>query len=640
MTTVGITSADRLSLLTREQLETLLQLSQAFNSTIDLDSLLPRILDQTLSVTESEAGSIWVVEGDRVRCVHASGDAAGRLLGQQAQLATGVIGEAIRTGSSVVTSDALTDDNFAAYRDGPSGFRTRSAVTIPLTVVGQPLGVIQLVNDVGGKDVFSIEDVAFLESLADDAAAALRNARLFAAERRARSLRAMLEISHEITSTFELDRILLSIVNLADRAVRFERCLIAVRDRADLRVRAISGEDVVDRKATAVREIEHFLDWTAQRGGALFVNDLSAAQDDAIALRERFPSYLSDSGARGLLVLPIADAEGELGRLLFEFGAPDVLSDWMREATEILANQAALAMRNAQLYRDVPFISWLEPIAQKRRAFLALPAGVKLRYIGAAVLTIAVLVLVRLPVRVSASEAVVHAAVQRPARAGAEGVIEDIFVREGDRVTAGQPIARLRNEALLARLSDAEGALRLSERQGLTAQATGNTSEAATARVRAEQLRNEITLLQQEAGSLTVRAPAAGIILTPRLDEMIGSQRAAGEPVAWIGDEARAEIRLRVPQKDIAYVQPNDRVRVRVAARPEIRFEGHVLGIGPLAETFNGEPTYMVRALFDNPGQVLRPGMDARARVLTKPRPLGYLIIRRPWRWVRLHVWW
>ena len=150
MTTVGITSADRLSLLSREQLETLLQLSQAFNSTIDLDSLLPRILDQTLSVTESEAGSIWVVEGDHVRCVHASGDAASRLPGQEAQLGNGVIGEAVRTGSSVITADALTDDNFAAYRDGPSGFRTRSAVTIPLTVVGQTLGVIQLVNDVGG----------------------------------------------------------------------------------------------------------------------------------------------------------------------------------------------------------------------------------------------------------------------------------------------------------------------------------------------------------------------------------------------------------------------------------------------------------------------------------------------------------
>ena len=241
--------------------------------------------------------------------------------------------------------------------------------------MGEPLGAIQLVNDVGGKDVFSIEDVAFLESLADDAAAALRNARLFAAERRAHNLRALLEVSNEITSTFDLDRILLSIVNLAERAVRFERCIIAVRERDELRVRAISGEDDVDRKSATVKEIERFLQWEAQRGDALFLNDVQASDPEAVALRERFASYLKESGARGLLILPVADAEGELGRLMFEFGAPDVLTDWMREAAEMLANQAALAMRNAQLYADVPFISWLEPLAQKRRAFGALPAS-------------------------------------------------------------------------------------------------------------------------------------------------------------------------------------------------------------------------------------------------------------------------
>jgi len=63
--------------------------------------------------------------------------------------------------------------------------------------------------------------------------------------------------------------------------------------------------------------------------------------------------------------------------------------------------------------------------------------------------------------------------------------------------------------------------------------------------------------------------------------------------------------------------------------------EGSEFGYDP-ANAMKG----MVRALFDNPDQVLRPGMEARARVLTKSRPLGYLIVRRPWRWVRLHVWW
>ena len=639
MSVTAIAPAGRLSLLSREQLETLVQLSQVFNSTIDLDALLPRLLGRTLTATDSEAGSIWTVEGDHLVCTHVAGAAPATLRGQQCALHAGVLGEAVQSRSAVVTLDALTHSDFSAYREAGGTFRTRSAVTIPL-VSGDVLGAIQLVNDVGGKDEFSEDDIAFLESLADDAAAALRNARLFEAERRARSLRALLDVSHEITATFDQQRILLSIVNLADRAVRFERCIIAVRARDELKVQAISGEERVDSKAASVKEVDRLLEWSTAHQGVLFINDLASDQPEAQTLRARFPAYLEESSARGLLIVPIADAEGELGRLLFEFGEPDVLDERMREATAILANQAALALRNAQLYADVPFISVLEPIAQKRRALMALPAPVLVKYGAGILVVLALLVLVRIPLRVSASAAVVHAAVQLPARAGAAGVIEAMLVREGDRVAVGQPIARLRNETLLARIAEAEGALRLAERQGLSAVATGNTGDAATARVSAEQARNTLAVLNREAESLVVRAPAAGVVLTPQLDERVGSFRVAGEPVAWIGDPNRSEIRMRVPQRDIAYVQPNDRVRVRASAAPEVRFDGQVIGIAPLAEPFDGVPHYTVRALLDNSSQLLKPGMEARARVLTESRSLGYLIVRRPWRWIRLHLWW
>src|SRR5512147_1891251 len=75
------TMTGRVHLLTRERLETLLGLSQEFNATLDLAVLLPRILELTLSVTESEAASLWVVEQGRIRCAHAHGPAASRLVG-------------------------------------------------------------------------------------------------------------------------------------------------------------------------------------------------------------------------------------------------------------------------------------------------------------------------------------------------------------------------------------------------------------------------------------------------------------------------------------------------------------------------------------------------------------------------------
>jgi hypothetical protein len=82
-------------LLTRERLETLLGLSQELNATLDLDVLLPRILELTLSITEAEAGSLWVVERGRIRCVQAHGPAAARLVGQELAPGEGVVGSVL-----------------------------------------------------------------------------------------------------------------------------------------------------------------------------------------------------------------------------------------------------------------------------------------------------------------------------------------------------------------------------------------------------------------------------------------------------------------------------------------------------------------------------------------------------------------
>lgn len=631
--------AARLDLLSRDRLETLLQASQAFNSTLHLEVLLPRLLELTLSVTESEAGALWLMDGEAVRCSHAAGAAADRLTGQPLPADHGVVRDALRTKSPIVVADALDDTRFAIYRDAATGFRTRSAVTMPLVADGEALGALELVNDVGGKDLFDEADVAFLEALADDAAAALRNARLFEVERRARDLKALLEVSHEITSTFDLDRVLVSVVNLAGRAVRFDRCVIAVWDREQLRVRAISGEEKLDAKSQLVKQLEAFLVWTAERSDPLDVADVEAVDPLAVTLRSLFAAYLATSGTRALLVLPITDAEGELGRLLFEFRAPGQLEPWMREAAALLTNEAALAIRNAQLYADVPFISLLEPLAQKRRQLLALPRARIAKYSALVLAVVALLGLVRLPMRITASDAVVHAAMERPVRAGAAGIITDVLVRDGDRVAAGQPIAQLRNEDLLLRLGSVDGDVRVAERQQITAEARGDAAAATAARLRAAQLRNALQLLRQEADGLVVRAPAAGIVLTPRLEERVGSFRDAGEPIAWIGDPEWAEIRLRIAQHDIGELRTGDRVRVRVAARPAYRFEGNVQAIAPLAEARDGEPFYVVRALLDNRDGMLLAGMNARARVITRTRPLGYVLLRRPWRWTRMNLW-
>jgi len=263
-----------LQLLGEEHLRRLLHLSQEFNSTIDLDALLPRVLDLVLDTVEAEAGSLWLLEGEILRCQLARGATAEVLPGLELPLGAGIVGDAVLRKECILVNEVREDPRFLHQIDELAGFDTQSVIAMPLITRGETVGAIEVVNERTGEGTFTEEQRLFLEALSDDAAAAIRNAKLFETEKQARDLAALLEVSHQITSTLDLERVLLSIVNLAGRAVHFDRCILALWQEEELRVRAISGEEAVDRKAVAVRELERFLSWAAERGEEIFVPDL------------------------------------------------------------------------------------------------------------------------------------------------------------------------------------------------------------------------------------------------------------------------------------------------------------------------------------------------------------------------------
>ena len=439
-----------LNSLSEHHLRQLLAASQAFNSTLELEVLIPRILDLITETCEAEAGSIWVLNDGVLQCQYAVGPSAQDLMWVELPLGVGIVGDVARQRRAELIHDARSDKRFLPQLDQITGVTTDSAIAAPLVAGCELYGVIKVVNARTGATDLDEDDLRFVEAIADDAAAALRNASLFRAEQRARNLRALLDVSHEITSTFDIDRVLVSIANLAGRALRFDRCVLAVWHDEKLRVRAISGEATIDSRATAVRELERFLAWASERRENVVVPDVGADDDETAAhVRTTFPAYVQSAALASFATIRISDSEGELGLLHLEFTQPTELAQWELEAAGLLANQAALAIRNAQLYANVPFISWLEPWREKKRRLVALPGPVWMAYAGLALAAITAVTLVPIPTRVWAPHSDVRALVQRPARAEIDGVVETVHLQDGQEVAANTPIATLRNEQLL-----------------------------------------------------------------------------------------------------------------------------------------------------------------------------------------------
>lgn len=642
MSEPGIQSPEHLDLLYRASLE--------FNSTLDVDELLPRVFDRVIEILDAEAGSIWLRTGEMLVCRAARGPVGEQIEGLELPIGAGIVGDVARSGQAELVADAREDPRFVHQVDEATGFATRSMVAAPLKAKGEVLGVLQVLNKRSGNGQFGDADRALLEGLASTGGLALRNAQLHDAERRARDLKTLLGISREITSTLDSDRLALSAVNLGSQALAYDRAAIAIDEGGRPVLRAISGQETLER-SEATRELEKLIAWLAERDETVYVPDLSgdgggdggdgADGDSAAAIRQAFGSYLERGDVRSLCLIPLKDEEGRLGALYMESAKPEFLGAAGREAAELLANQVSVSIRNADLYGQVPLIGLLEPLAAWRRRLAAMSRRRLATRVGIPAAVVLAVVLFPWKERIAPREAVILPSARMPVRATVGGLLADIRVNEGDGVNAQDVLAVLRDDDLQMSTQETGAALAVAEREAAAARARADEAGAQLAEIDVRELSGRLALLTEQLERTRIRAPWSGVVLTLRPQERLGEWLEPGETFVVLGRTDPLELEARVAQLDIERVRSGQRVRLKVAGLPNYTFVGTVTQIAAHADSASstGEPTFVVRAGLDNERGLLRPGMEAKAKIVGAWRPVGYLVLRPLGRWLQMRLW-
>jgi GAF domain-containing protein/multidrug resistance efflux pump len=623
-----------------ERLRLLHSITIEFNATLDFDELLPRVFDRVVTALGAGGGSLWIAEGDMLHCRLAMGGSAARLVGAQMPVGTGFIGDVAQKQRTTMVMEAVRDPRFQAATDTTEDTVSNTVMATAMVAGGVTVGAIQVVDKRTGTGAFDAHDRELLEGLAAAAASSLRNAQLHGAERRARDLAVLLEISREITATLDIDRVLQSVVNLASKALDFDRGAVGLYEKGKCDIRAVAGQEQVDPEDPRLRDLIARAEWAAGRGETLYLTDREDPASDAERLFVTiFGQDLATDQVRSGLYLPLKDEEGVLGVLVFESGSPEFAGETQREVAAILANQTGVALRNAQLYHQVPMVDALGALAARKQALLSMPRQRVQVYGGAALLLLAAVTLIRWPLRVPGDHPVLRPSGYTPVRVLVDGTIERIGVREGSLVQRGDVLAVLRATALAAEREGTAADAATADRLAALAASRGDAAEERLHRIRGEALRRELALLDEELGLTTVRAPASGVVLTPRMEERTGTSLAEGDPLLVLGRTDTLELEFGVPQQDIMRVRRGQDVRLRVDALPSRTFNGRVTSIAELPLAQDGQVRYPVRAAVANPDGLLKPEMAAHARVLTEPASTVTRALRAPIRWVRL-MWW
>jgi GAF domain-containing protein len=317
-----------------ERLRLLHSITIEFNTTLDFEELLPRVFDRVLTAVGAGGGSLWIAEGDMLHCRLAVGGSAARLVGAQMPVGTGFVGDVAQKQRTTMVMEAARDPRFQAATDATEDTVSNTVMATPMVAAGKTVGAIQVVDKRTGTGAFDAHDRELLEGLAAAAASSLRNAQLHGAERRARDLAVLLEISREITATLDIDRVLQSVVNLASKTLDFDRGAVGLYEKGKCEIRAVAGEEKVDPDDPSLRDLIARAEWAAGRGEPLYLSDRDDPASDAERLFVTiFGQDLATDQVRSGLYLPLKDEEGVLGVLLFESGVPEFAGETQREVS-------------------------------------------------------------------------------------------------------------------------------------------------------------------------------------------------------------------------------------------------------------------------------------------------------------------
>ena len=140
----------------------------------------------------------------------------------------GIIGRAAASGQPV-RSDDLRADPRSAQRDVDEKEGMRSMLSVPLRVAGEIIGVISAFSTTPG--FFTDRHPMLLEAFADQAGAAIQNARLFEeSQRRARETQALLEAGRAVNQSLDVEETIRLILTQAREVLGVESCGLMTLD--------------------------------------------------------------------------------------------------------------------------------------------------------------------------------------------------------------------------------------------------------------------------------------------------------------------------------------------------------------------------------------------------------------------------
>ena len=354
------------TLSTAERFSILNQASYQVGANLDGEQIYAAVhkAAQRLMPVESFVISLLDSETDEIEGVYLVDDHV-RAPVARIRRGEGLSGRVISSGEPLLLHGAEMVDSIRGVRFGKPG-TPLSILAVPMTLSGKSIGMLSAQSY--QPNVYTLEDLQILSTLANQAAVAIQNGRLFnetqrlafelerrvvertaQLQREQQNTETLLRILTEVSSSLDLDRALNRTLALLNDAIGAEQGTIMLLNADDNLLHYRAGYGYLSDKVSGetrgfkLKIGEGLAGWVLENREPALVNDL--LKDD------RWVKTLSSSREhRSAIAMPLLVAEDVIGVLMVFHRKPDFFSAELLNMVKAIAGQVAVAINNAHLY--------------------------------------------------------------------------------------------------------------------------------------------------------------------------------------------------------------------------------------------------------------------------------------------------
>ncbi len=328
-------------------LERLAAVAKEISSGLDLDAILKQVVTSAAELTGADGATIALLDEKRNEINYPYHYRMPELLTELRVpwgKGMGIAGQVMSSGEHLIMNDY---GSHPAHLKSFSDAGVRAILAVPLMIGSRPVGALGLFGKEVKKD-FSGEDLQMALAVADQAAVAIDNARLFEETReRLRVQRELTRTATSIAAGLDLGKVLSQVVRDVAGVLKADAAMICIAD-PELEQLTFPYAHNLPEELTRI---------TAPLGRGAAAKVIESGAPLVVNDYQEWPGRVDEFAAAGIAAVATAPLRVG-GRMMGAIGAMDTgsgrqFTDDDLDILAIICTQAAVAIENAHLYREL-----------------------------------------------------------------------------------------------------------------------------------------------------------------------------------------------------------------------------------------------------------------------------------------------